>query len=201
MPSALSALTMKVRSNGTMALSSAVSASNVSRATRSILFRTRKRGVRDSFSLSAIALVSCPMPRSASTTSATRSASSAPCQAAATMARSRRRLATRKMPGVSTSTTCAREGPSPVSGRSAIAIPITRMRVVCTLGETMLTLEPTRPFTSVDLPAFGAPTTATKPARVAGVLMPRSTFPAMSWRPAVRPRACCRPGRARDHAP
>ena len=47
-----------------------------------------------------------------------------------------------------------------------MAMPITRMRVVCTLGETMLTLEPTSALTSVDLPALGAPTMATKPARV-----------------------------------
>ena len=78
------------------------------------------------------------------------------------MARSSRRLAMRKMPGVSTSTTCAR----PPSGRSVMAMPITRMRVVCTLGETMLTFEPTSALTSVDLPALGAPTMATKPARV-----------------------------------
>ena len=121
---------MKVRSNGTIAFNSAVSDKSFSRGTRSILFRTRKRGARESFSRSAMALVSAPTPRSASTTSATTSASSAPCQAAATMARSSRRLATLKMPGVSTSTTCARASPSPLSGMSAIAMPITRMRVV-----------------------------------------------------------------------
>src|SRR5258708_3043185 len=117
-----------------------------------------------------MARVSCPTPRSASTTSATTSASLAPCQAAATMARSSRRLAMRKMPGVSTSTTWARLP----SARSAMAMPITRMRVVCTLGDTMLTFEPTRALTRVDLPALGAPTMAAKPARVRCAFMPWS---------------------------
>src|SRR5256885_3100810 len=39
-------------------------------------------------------------------------------------------------------------------------------RVVCTLRETMVTLEPTRALTSVDLPTLGAPISATKPQRV-----------------------------------
>jgi len=38
-------------------------------------------------------------------------------------------------------------------------------RVVCALGLTIATFWPTRAFTSVDLPALGAPITATKPAR------------------------------------
>jgi hypothetical protein len=46
-------------------------------------------------------------------------------------------------------------------------MPSTRLRVVCTLGETIETLAPTRRFTSVDFPALGAPITATKPQRVA----------------------------------
>jgi hypothetical protein len=41
--------------------------------------------------------------------------------------------------------------------------------VVCTFWVTMETLEPTSRLTSVDLPAFGAPITAAKPARVVGV--------------------------------
>src|SRR5215472_17565037 len=40
-------------------------------------------------------------------------------------------------------------------------------RVVCTLRETMVTLEPTSALTSVDLPTLGAPINATKPQRVA----------------------------------
>src|ERR1700748_3856918 len=36
-------------------------------------------------------------------------------------------------------------------------------RVVCTLRETIVTLEPTSALTSVDLPTFGAPIRATKP--------------------------------------
>src|SRR5437763_17060482 len=39
-------------------------------------------------------------------------------------------------------------------------------RVVCTLRETMVTLEPTKALTSVDLPTLGAPISATKPQRV-----------------------------------
>src|SRR5689334_1512598 len=39
-------------------------------------------------------------------------------------------------------------------------------RVVCTLRETMVTLEPTSALTSVDLPTLGAPIRATKPQRV-----------------------------------
>src|SRR5512134_581041 len=44
-------------------------------------------------------------------------------------------------------------------------MPVTRVRVVCTLGETIDTLAPTRRLTSVDLPEFGAPITAIKPHR------------------------------------
>ena len=55
-----------------------------------------------------------------------------------------------------------------------MAMPITRMRVVCTLGETMLTFEPTSALTRVDLPALGAPTMATKPARVLQVCVMHS---------------------------
>ncbi len=71
------------------------------------------------------------------------------------MARSRRRLGV-KMPGVSTSRTW-------LSPR--IRMPRTRKRVVCALGVTMESLAPVRRFSSVDLPALGAPTMATKPQR------------------------------------
>ena len=47
----------------------------------------------------------------------------------------------------------------------AIAMPRTGMRVVCTLGLTMATLEPTSALTRVDLPALGAPMMAQKPQR------------------------------------
>ena len=96
------------------------------------------------------------MPLRASSSSAITSASPAPPQAEVTMARSRRRFGL-KMPGVSTNTICA----SP-----SMAMPRTSARVVCTLRETMETLEPTREFNRVDLPAFGAPMRATKPAFV-----------------------------------
>ena len=62
-----------------------------------------------------------------------------------------------KMPGVSTKMIWA--GPS-------TRMPSTRRRVVCTLGETMETLAPTRRLSRVDLPALGAPMIATKPQRV-----------------------------------
>src|SRR5690242_15275704 len=39
-------------------------------------------------------------------------------------------------------------------------------RVVCTLCETMVTLEPTSALSNVDLPALGAPIRAMKPQRV-----------------------------------
>ena len=48
----------------------------------------------------------------------------------------------------------------------SIAMPISRARVVCALGLTIATFWPTSALTSVDLPALGAPITATKPARV-----------------------------------
>ena len=73
-----------------------------------------------------------------------------------TMARSSRRLGA-KMPGVSTKMSC--DSPS-------IAMPRMSARVVCTLRETMVTLEPTSALSSVDLPALGAPISATKPQRV-----------------------------------
>ena len=44
-----------------------------------------------------------------------------------------------------------------------MAMPRTGMRVVCTLGVTMATLEPTSALISVDLPALGAPMMAQKP--------------------------------------
>ena len=96
-----------------------------------------------------------PSLAAASITSSTRSASSAPAQAAATIARSSRRRGA-KMPGVSTSRICA----SP-----SMAMPISRARVVCALALTIATFCPTSALTSVDLPALGAPITATNPQR------------------------------------
>src|SRR5258707_7162465 len=46
-----------------------------------------------------------------------------------------------------------------------MAMPRTRLRVVCTLGETIDTLAPTRRLPRVDVPALGAPRTGTKPKR------------------------------------
>ena len=86
----------------------------------------------------------------------TTSASPAPPQAEVTMARSSRRRGL-KMPGVSTKT---------IWVVPSIAIPRTSARVVCTLRDTIDTFEPTRALRRVDLPAFGAPIRAAKPARV-----------------------------------
>src|ERR1700745_3392430 len=61
------------------------------------------------------------------------------------------------MPGVSTRMICA---------LSSMTMPRISARVVCTLPETIVTLEPTSALTSVDLPTLGAPISATKPQRV-----------------------------------
>jgi hypothetical protein len=57
-------------------------------------------------------------------------------------------------PGRSTSTICA-------SGE--LATPRIARRVVCGLSDTIATLLPTMPLTSVDLPTLGRPASATKP--------------------------------------
>src|SRR5690606_26545670 len=92
-----------------------------------------------------------PMCAAASTTWTMASAPSSALQAAATMARSRRRLGA-NTPGVSISTSWT---------SSRMAMPRTCVRVVCTFCVTAATLAPTSRFTSVDLPALGAPSTAT----------------------------------------
>src|SRR5271154_2770190 len=96
------------------------------------------------------------MPSRASSSTQTRSASCAPLHAVDTMARSSRRFG-RKIPGVSTRMICA---------LASMTMPRISARVVCTLRETMVTLEPTSALTSVDLPTLGAPISATKPQRV-----------------------------------
>src|SRR5258706_3806331 len=104
-----------------------------------------------------MASASSSMPSRASSSTQTRSASCAPLHAVDTMARSNLRLG-RKIPGVSTRMIWA---------LLSITMPRISARVVCTLRETMVTLEPTRALTSVDLPTLGAPISATKPQRVA----------------------------------
>src|SRR5712664_2646635 len=82
------------------------------------------------------------------------------------MARSNLRFG-RKIPGVSTRMICA---------LFSITMPRIRARVVCTLRETIVTLEPTSALTSVDLPTLGAPITATKPQAVAAAApLPRDS--------------------------
>src|SRR6202140_5712228 len=104
-----------------------------------------------------MASASSSMPVLASSSTQARSASCAPLQAVDTLARSGRRFG-RKIPGVSTRMICA---------LFSITMPRISARVVCTLRETIVTLEPTSALTSVDLPTLGAPISATKPQRVA----------------------------------
>ena len=56
-----------------------------------------------------------------------------------------------------------------------MAMPRTIERVVCTLWVTIETLVPTSRLTSVDLPALGAPMSATKPQRVSVVSRHRAS--------------------------
>src|SRR5579871_4944527 len=98
-------------------------------------------------------------PALASSSAQTRSASWAPLQAVETMARSSLRFGA-KMPGVSTRMIWA---------LFSMTMPRISARVVCTLRETMVTFEPTKALTSVDLPTLGAPISATKPQRVLAV--------------------------------
>src|ERR1700682_5175809 len=106
-----------------------------------------------------MASASSSIPARASSSTQTRSASCAPLHAVDTMARSSLRLG-RKIPGVSTRMIWA---------LLSITMPRISARVVCTLRETIVTLEPTSALTSVDLPTLGAPISATKPQRVAAV--------------------------------
>ena len=69
------------------------------------------------------------------------------------------------MPGVSTKAICA-WGWSPCAARWRTAR--MRLRVVCGLAETAATCMPSMRFTNVDLPTFGIPTMAQKPARIEG---------------------------------
>src|SRR5947209_1691168 len=147
---------MKVFSKCSRSLAALVSASSFSRGTRSILFSTRILSCRTVASLVRMASASSSMPARASNRTQTRSASCAPLHAVDTMARSSRRLG-RKIPGVSTRISCA---------SFSMTMPRMSARVVCTLRETIVTLEPTSALTSVDLPTLGAPIRATKPQRV-----------------------------------
>src|SRR5215475_628723 len=155
-PSPVRAQTMKVAEKATRALHSCARVSRRSFFTRSILLRTSRGGVRVSCNRPRMRSASSSRSLAASISRATMSASVAPLQAASTMARSSRRRGA-KMPGVSMNTSWL--APS-------TAMPRTRVRVVCTLRLTMLTLAPTSVLTSVDLPAFGAPMMAMKPQRV-----------------------------------
>src|ERR1700716_50068 len=138
-------------------LAACASASSFSRGIRSILFSTRIFGCFTVASFVRIASASSSIPALASSSTQTRSASCAPLHAVDTMARSNLRFG-RKIPGVSTRMIWA---------SFSITMPRISARVVCTLRETIVTLEPTSALTSVDLPTLGAPISATKPQRVA----------------------------------
>ena len=100
-PRDFSAEIMKVSSIASMAFSSAASGSSRGGSTRSTLFSASQIGLGDLASRSTMARTASVSPARASTISRVRSASCAPPQAAATMARSSRRRGW-KMPGVST---------------------------------------------------------------------------------------------------
>ena len=70
-------------------------------------------------------------------------------------------------PGVSTNTSWA---------SSSVRMPITRVRVVCGLSETMLTFCPHIALTSVLLPTFGRPTRVMNPLRMRRSTYPRGAF-------------------------
>ena len=90
---------------------------------------------------------------------------------------------------------------------SSAVMPRSRARVVCTLWVTMATLPPTIWFSKVDLPALGAPISATKPQRinaawVSSVILPEH-FRATGglWPPPVRQAVWSRPHRSPVHSP
>src|SRR5947209_2099613 len=149
---------MNVLAKPRRSLAVLASASSFSRGTRSILFSTRILSCRTVASLPRMASASSSIPALASSSTQTRSASCAPLHAVDTIARSSLRFG-EKIPGVSTRMICA---------LFSITMPRISARVVCTLRDTIVTLEPISAFTSVDLPTLGAPINATKPQRVPG---------------------------------
>ena len=152
-------------------------------AIRSILFITSQVRRFCAAICRAMACTASVAPFWASTSSTVMSASAAPLHAALTMARSSLRFGA-KMPGVSTSR---------IWLAPRMRMPRTRNRVVCAFGLTMDSFAPVSRFSSVDLPAFGAPTMAANPQREVGTvsLMP-SIFQAGQRRHPARPSACCR---------
>ena len=167
---------MKTFSNVIISDNSLVRLSNCSGVTRSILFKTNATGRPSSFKDAKMASVSSSIFLRAQSWSNNKvSASSAPCHAALTIALSRRRFGL-KIPGVSTKI---------IWLLPCITIPRTRLLVVCTFGVTIEIFCPTMAFINVDLPAFGAPNKATKPAFVCSVMKTLSVLPFVIIR--VRP--------------
>src|SRR5258708_4244007 len=126
-----------------------------------------------------MASASPSMPSRASSSTQTRSASCAPLHAVDTIARSSRRFGG-KIPGVSTRMICA---------FFSITMPRVRARVVCTLRETIGTLEPTPAFTRDHHGGrilFGGALAATDPF---GRRQPRQIDSNTELRVVMRPRA------------
>ena len=120
-----------------------------------------------------------PTPCSPLTTISAASASRSSCSTRCCM----RRVSSsrgRCTPGRSVSTSCT---------SSRVATPRIARRVVWGLSETIATLRPTIALTSVDLPTFGRPASATKPDRVPSSATPRSppAGPASPRRPSRDP--------------
>src|SRR5215472_6991266 len=147
---------MNVAAKVARVLISCASVSRPGLSTRSTLLSTRAFGWRSSDIRSNSAGASAGRWCAASIIMQMTSASPAPLQALATMARSSRRRGANS-PGVSTRMICAR--PSMVMPRS-------KARVVCAFGVTIATLWPTSALTRVDLPTLVAPIRAANPQRV-----------------------------------
>ena len=141
-------------SNRARRLHCPMSGSSAGRGTRSILFSARTTGPGPRASRVPKYWSPPPTASVASATAQTTSAWLMLCTATSTI-RTFRRCSGRWMPGVSMNTIWP---PSP------LRTPRMRVRVVCGLSETIATFWPTSRFSSVDLPALGRPTSATKPA-------------------------------------
>src|SRR6478672_3696915 len=124
--------------------------------TASILFTTQIAGAPADATFCSYTYASPrPTPDAPSTTCTT---TSTPSTASPTRSFNRAPSNVRGLwkPGVSVYTICA---------SSSVAIARISRRVVCGLSDTIATFWPTSTFTSVDLPTFGRPTTATIPLR------------------------------------
>ena len=141
--------------------------------TRSTLSSATTKGTPDSFTRCRTNASPLPMRSFASMTSTAASTPSS-VDRASWIIRLLSSCSGTWKPGVSTSTICA-----PGSFR----IPTTMLRVVCGTGETIEIFSPTSRLTSVDLPAFVRPTTATCPHRKGAAAPEVSSAPVTSLPP------------------